>query len=298
MRMLMIAIHYGRNGSIRGFRLFNLNTNEWIDTTYESVYESIKKGIEITNVEIDSAGNLSGTNGSFDRYPKIDYTGKLSGKSPLIIIMKLLDGGFTVTNYMGEVVNISEAEAINYASTEGIANGKITKNIISSIFGEYDQEKAIDKEKQATKLKMKLDLVGEDKFTITQDNAIKCNDYDIEECIIPKGVTSIATRAFYNCGKLKVIKLPDSIREIGIGAFINCESLTDINIPEGIEYINNRTFLNCTSLTSIILPNSMKKIEHDAFKGCSKLRKVSTGPSTIIEYGAIPRGVKIVKRNK
>ena len=49
--------------------------------------------------------------------------------------------------------------------------------------------------------------------------------------IIPDGVTTISTYAFYNCSYLTEVYIPDSVTYIGEAAFSGCSSLKHITIP-------------------------------------------------------------------
>ena len=45
-----------------------------------------------------------------------------------------------------------------------------------------------------------------------------------------RGITSIGSRAFYNCYSLTAINIPDGVTSIGGGAFLNCKELYDVVI--------------------------------------------------------------------
>lgn len=103
---------------------------------------------------------------------------------------------------------------------------------------------------------------------------------------IPEGVTVIAGEAFARCNNLVNIKIPESITEIGYGAFLNCSSLTNIEIPEGVSYIGDGAFSGCSSLTNIEIPEGVKVIENSVFAGCSSLTniKIPGGVTKIEKY--------------
>ena len=97
----------------------------------------------------------------------------------------------------------------------------------------------------------------------------------ITSCEINEKTKVIYDSAFYNCGSLTSITLPDSVTSIGERAFYNCSSLTSITLPDSVTSIGERAFYNCSSLTSITIPNSVTSIERSAFSGCSSLREVN-----------------------
>ena len=85
---------------------------------------------------------------------------------------------------------------------------------------------------------------------------------------------NILRGAFYNCGNIKTINLPDSVTSIGEDAFSWCSSLTSITIPNSVESIGEDAFSGCSSLTSITIPDGVESIGEDAFYGCSSLESV------------------------
>ena len=52
---------------------------------------------------------------------------------------------------------------------------------------------------------------------------------EMTELIIPDGVASIGSSAFYGCSGLTSIIIPDSVTSIGQSAFEGCSGLTKIN---------------------------------------------------------------------
>ncbi len=71
---------------------------------------------------------------------------------------------------------------------------------------------------------------------------------------IPDGVTIIGDFAFYACGGLTNIIIPDSVIRIGTKAFAYT-GLTNILIPNSTTYISYGIFCGCSSLESITLPD-------------------------------------------
>jgi len=80
----------------------------------------------------------------------------------------------------------------------------------------------------------------------------------LRSIIIPEGVTSIEDSAFSFCTMLNSITIPDSVTSIGDRAFYDCLSLTSITIPEGVTSIGDFAFEYCESLTSITMPEKFK----------------------------------------
>ena len=100
------------------------------------------------------------------------------------------------------------------------------------------------------------------------------NDYEeLEEIIVPEGVTCIEDYQFANFNMKKVV-LPNSLEEIYDYAFYNCKNLKEINIPSEVTYIGEYAFAN-TLIKSIVLPNGVIEINNNTFEGCRNLISVT-----------------------
>lgn len=71
------------------------------------------------------------------------------------------------------------------------------------------------------------------------------------ECNIKSGTKTIADSAFFACGSLPGITIPDSVTSIGNRAFKDCNSLKSITIPKRVTTIGNCAFYTCYDLQSI-----------------------------------------------
>ena len=106
----------------------------------------------------------------------------------------------------------------------------------------------------------------------------------MEEIIIPDSVKSIGGSAFFQCGKLKTVRLPEGLTEISNTMFSQCASLERITIPDGVESIEDGAFYNCGNLTEIVIPASVTHIDADAFEGCNKLTVKAPADSLAQKY--------------
>ena len=139
----------------------------------------------------------------------------------------------------------------------------------------------------------------------------------VTNLVIPDGVTSISSKAFYNCKSLTGVTIPSSLAEIASEAFNGCEKLTDVYItdlkawcqisfadysanplyyvyngknlyvngalvtdlviPEGVTYIGDFAFNGCISLTSVVIGNDVTTVGSDAFYNCDGITSVTIG---------------------
>ena len=146
---------------------------------------------------------------------------------------------------------------------------------------------------------------------------IVSNTYDAaKECWVIKfdsEVTTIGDYAFYYCGSLTSVTIPDSVTTIGGGAFANCSSLqefkskfasedgrcliingtlnsfapaglTEYTIPDSVTEIGYEAFYYCYSLTSVTIPDSVTTIIGYAFYDCYSLTSV-TIPDSVTTIG-------------
>lgn len=125
-----------------GFRILDTQSNVATGVSYASMVDVLKKGkTKVLNVELKE-GKVVGTNGSLDRYTAIDMNNKvLNGKTPVVIV-KQVGCYYTVTDYVGELQELSNGPTVVLARKNGIANGKVITHgrtqYISAIKGTYE----------------------------------------------------------------------------------------------------------------------------------------------------------------
>lgn len=148
------------------------------------------------------------------------------------------------------------------------------------------------------------------------DGITQINDFamglNVAKISIPKSVSVISNRAFYETKLRGDISLHEGLRRIGSEAFAytlishikfpesleffeegvlqNCKSLIDtVVVPSNIETIGARAFSGCEKLEAVILPEKLLKIENDAFSGCHSLNyihcKAVNPPQVVSENG-------------
>lgn len=108
---------------------------------------------------------------------------------------------------------------------------------------------------------------------------------------IPAGLTSVTVLdggvpegAFWGCGELTEVVLPEDCKTIGVRAFYNCAKLAEITIPATVEYLNHDAFNGCSALESVNIPNKITAITGGLFSDCINLKTV-TIPSSVKSIG-------------
>lgn len=152
---------------IVGMRLANIDfeeINEYVSKSKKEYLEAKCKDVSISNIKMVmergtavegielKCGELSGSNGAFSRYAKLNTNGELTGgndgeSSPLVVVADLWGEGYAICDFKGRIRLVSKDTALRYAQKNGIANGKVVsrdgEEFISSIQGTY---KRIDKD--------------------------------------------------------------------------------------------------------------------------------------------------------
>ena len=117
-------------------------------------------------------------------------------------------------------------------------------------------------------------------------NKMFTNCSNLQNIVLPLGVTSIGSSAFSGCSSLSSVEILDGVTSIGIFAFSGCSSLSSIDIPKGVASIGNSAFSGCSSLISVDIPGSVVLISGSAFRNCSSLTSfdIPDGVTSIDEY--------------
>ena len=95
----------------------------------------------------------------------------------------------------------------------------------------------------------------------------------LERIILPHGLTTIGSFAFYFCNKIKELTIPKSVKIIERSAFERT-SIQNCIIPDGVREICPKTFFKAEELISVVLPASISKIGTQAFYSCTKLKNI------------------------
>ncbi len=104
----------------------------------------------------------------------------------------------------------------------------------------------------------------------------------LESITIPDTVTTIESKAFSNCAKLKNINFGEGLTEIQQWAFEECPSIEKLDLPDSVTTILPYAFYNAKNLSELHLPSGLKKIDVGAFGNCDSLTSVKL-PKSITE---------------
>ena len=86
----------------------------------------------------------------------------------------------------------------------------------------------------------------------------------ITTLVVEGGVTSLASKAFMNCRKLKEVRIASSISIIPEKCFKYCEALTTVS-AKGVVRIEDNAFDSCVKLSTVTFSASLELVGDGAF---------------------------------
>lgn len=92
--------------------------------------------------------------------------------------------------------------------------------------------------------------------------------------IIPEGVETIRSKAFYKCYELTEITLPSTLRSIEEKAFFRC-SLKAVTLPDSLTFIGKDAFSYCTAIEELTIPAGVTQIDEYAFYNCTAVKNLT-----------------------
>lgn len=104
-------------------------------------------------------------------------------------------------------------------------------------------------------------------------------------------VTSIGWAAFYGCGELQKVIMPQTVTKIGPDAFFDCRKLESAEIPSGVKSIDYQAFMYCESLTSFVIPDGVTEIPYNTFTATNFTSVIPPGYESRGKYVVIPESV-------
>ena len=118
--------------------------------------------------------------------------------------------------------------------------------------------------------------------------------------IIPNSVTEIGEKAFYMCGFKGSLTLSNNLTKIGNSAFSDCGFTGNLTIPNSVTEIGTYAFNNCVGFKGkLTLSDNLKTIGNGAFSNCKNLKAQITFPATLEKIGTdVFSGVTSIKSVK
>ena len=89
-----------------------------------------------------------------------------------------------------------------------------------------------------------------------------------EKRVVPRGVETIAKRAFENARATTEVEFPPELRTVEYAAFAELRNLRKVAFSEGPRTIGELAFWKCKALRTVVLPSSVEDIAQNAFHGC------------------------------
>ncbi len=86
-------------------------------------------------------------------------------------------------------------------------------------------------------------------------------------------VTTIDVSAFYQCGGITSVSIPNTVTRIEERAFNSC-GLRSLVIPNSVSYMGNCTFLDCDSLITLTIGSGLAQLDYNTFHSCENLSTV------------------------
>lgn len=87
--------------------------------------------------------------------------------------------------------------------------------------------------------------------SILYNRKLSVNGVIVTDLVIPSGVTTIKSSAFYGCSSLTSVTIPNSVTWIGSYVFAECPGLNSVTIGKNVDRISNYTFGGCSNLNKI-----------------------------------------------
>ena len=259
MNLQIIGVIKDSGGNNIGYRIFDTDRKVYKDVPIENIKKVLNEGrVQIKGIGVKH-GKIVGTNGSIDRYPTI-INGNIYGKSPLVIVEQLMGGdtviGYTVVDWKGKMLKATLDDVIKYAKHHGISNGAVKnlghKDIISSIYGEYDKV-------AITNTKMAEDDIETSIWTMDDfERYMRDNGFEYSK---RKNPIYNTMEIRFECSEIKVMKLPKEIKVIGNYLVKGTSSAEVLIVPPSVEHIGINPFQDAPMLRRVVFQEGMKHLD-------------------------------------
>ncbi len=106
-------------------------------------------------------------------------------------------------------------------------------------------------------------------------------------------VTKIGSTAFYGCNLTSVV-IPEGVKTIASGAFWHSKSLSDVTLPSTLTMIESFAFNDCQALESIEIPESVNYIGNGAFSDTPWIAAQKEKSPFVVVNGILIDAVEVV----
>lgn len=111
--------------------------------------------------------------------------------------------------------------------------------------------------------------------------------HEVEEVILPEGLTHILGNAFYYCDNLARIQLPASLQAVDSYAFFSCGKLERLVFPGSLVYVDDNAFAFCGSLAEVTFQGAAPYIAPNAFDNGPENRQFTVPAQEVGAYESL-----------
>lgn len=300
--LYIVAICKDIKNKVVGYRVYDDNTNKFMDVTYNSMLFGLSKGIDVSNACIKD-GKVVGTNGDLKNYCQLKCN-VVMDTAPLVVLKEFNNQSYdviVVNNTACERVRMSLQTLVMYSNINGLANASIvvSKNGVPFVRGigkEIPKEKPLNIT-EASEIVKNTWLIADSLYELDENDAFKLvnkeefNKKGKMNVKLPNNIFKFAPYCF-SCTNIKSIITPKNLLWIGDGSFKNCFELESIKLNVGLKVIKRLSFAGCKKLHEIEIPASVELIEPSTFD--NNLKKIIICNRRTKFNNAIARTTKVL----
>ena len=181
------------------------------------------------------------------------------------------------------ITGIADFAAVNLEYVTKITIGKNVKNISDWAFGNSrkitafevsdDNPYICDVDGVIYTKDMKTLLFYPPSGGVVTEKDKDGNEVKSISYVIPEGVETIRSKAFYKCYELTDVTFPSTLKSIEEKAFFRC-NLNEINLPDSLEFIGKDSFAFCSAVEKVTVPAGVKQIDEYAFFTCTSVTEM------------------------
>ena len=308
MKLLAIS-SINKDKEVIGARLLDTDNLKVSNCNIEQIAHIIKQGNTLRNITLEK-DKIVWTQGTNSRYPSINilYNNEVSNTNSIIVVGYYEISGakeYSVANYRGELVTLTEEKLIKYGEQYTLANCKITtkdnKSYVASLYGELEKlnDQAefgynIDRKTIIVKLPnrgiSKLEIPSRINGSETiHAEAIYLRQSEpankITHLILPKKLKGLNEELLSMLKGLKVLECESNLSYTHPNTFSNCKELTDIHF-KGITRWPYRLFRDLAHLKNLNIERKILNIGSEMFKNCTSLNVDSVITEELSSIGA------------